>query len=193
MPAQAMTIPTTTTRKSSSSTPSDRNTTPSDGKRVEPGERWREERGNRPDKGQEPEGDVAGAMVEEEAQAGPGEAFEPTDQLHQPGEELLLLVAGELELAPPVRQPDLVPVGDQLERQQHRDDLEHVRGATGRQRERGHAEEQDEQHREALLAEQIDEAPDRFLAVAGQPALELVTDLLRRRVLGIGRASVSGG
>ena len=119
-------------------------------------------------------------------QAGPGEAFEPADELHQPGEELLLLLAGELELPPPVRQPDLVPVCDQLQRQQHRDDLEHVRGATGRQRERGHAEEQDEQHREALLAEQFDEAPDRFLAVAGQPALEPVTDLLRRRVPGIG-------
>ena len=48
--------------------------------------------------------------------------------------------------------------------------------AAGGQRERGHPEEQHEQDREAPLAEQIDQAPERLVALPGQPALELVAE-----------------
>jgi hypothetical protein len=55
-----------------------------------------------------------------------------------------------------------------------------VRGAAGRQRQRRDGEQDDEEDREALLPEQLDEARDGLLAVAGEPALELVAD--RRRL-----------
>jgi hypothetical protein len=57
-----------------------------------------------------------------------------------------------------------------------------VRGAAGRQWQRRDGEQDDEEDREALLPEQLDQARDGLLAVAGKPALELVAD--RRRRLG---------
>jgi hypothetical protein len=53
-----------------------------------------------------------------------------------------------------------------------------VRGAAGRQRQRGDAEQDDEEDREALLLEELDEAGDRLLAVALQPAREPLADRL---------------
>lgn len=55
-------------------------------------------------------------------QAWLGDPFEAADQLHQPGDEALL-VARQLERAPPLGHPDLVAAGDQLRRQDHRADL----------------------------------------------------------------------
>ena len=46
----------------------------------------------------------------------------------------------EVELAPALWQPDLVASGDQLKRHEHRDDLEQVGSAAGRQRQRRNAE-----------------------------------------------------
>jgi hypothetical protein len=53
-----------------------------------------------------------------------------------------------------------------------------VRGAAGRQGERRHSEQDDEEDREALLLEELDEARDRLLAVALQPAGEPLADRL---------------
>ena len=61
----------------------------------------------------------------------------------------------------------------------HGDDLEDVRRAAGRQRQRRHAEQQHEDDREALALEDLDEAPQRLLAVALQPAFELGADAVR--------------
>ena len=68
----------------------------------------------------QPEDDVAQAMVEQETQPRSGEALEPADHPHQRGDEALLSVARELEPAPALRQPDLIAPGDQLEREQDR-------------------------------------------------------------------------
>ena len=149
------------------------------GQRVEARERRGEEGAGAPGDDEQPEDDVAQAVIEEEAQARPGEALEPADHPHQAGEEALLAGAGQLEPAPALRQPDLRAARDQLQREQHGDDLEHVRGAAGRQRQRRHAEQEHEQDREALLLEQLDEAPEGLLAVALQPAFELVADAVR--------------
>ena len=48
------------------------------------------------------------------------------------------------------------------------------------QRQRRDAEQQDEDEREALLLEDVDQAAERLLAFGRQPALDLVADLLRR-------------
>ena len=69
--------------------------------------------------------------------------------------------------------------GDELRGEQHGDDLEDVRGAAGRQRQRRHPEQEDEEDREALLLEELDEAPEGLLAVALQPAIELGADAVR--------------
>jgi hypothetical protein len=58
-----------------------------------------------------------------------------------------------------------------------------VRGPAGRQWQRGHAEQDDEEDREALLLEELDEARDGLLAVALQPAREPLAD----RLLLVGR------
>ena len=110
-----------------------------------------------------------------------------------PRDEARPTAAGpELDLAPALRQPDLVASGDQLKRHEHRDELEYVRGAAGRQRQSGNAEQEDEDQREALFLEDVDQAAERLVAVACQPALDLIADLLRRgaclyrRDLGVG-------
>ena len=82
----------------------------------------------------------------------------------------------ELEAAPPLRQPDVVAACDQLGREEDADDLEDVRGAAGGQRQRRDAEQDDEEDREALLLEELDEAGDGLVAVARQPARELIAD-----------------
>src|SRR5207248_338738 len=102
--------------------------------------------------------DVAQSMVEEEAQTRSGEALEPPDHPHECSDEALLLFAHQLELAPALGQPDLVAAGYQLKRDQYGDDLKHVCGATGRQRERRNAEQKHEEDREALLLEDVDQA-----------------------------------
>ena len=77
-----------------------------------------------------------------------------------------------------LRQPDLLAPGDQLQRQQDRDDLEHMRRAAGGQRQRGHAEQQHEQQREAAAPEHADQPVKRLLAVPIQPAVQLRADAL---------------
>jgi hypothetical protein len=72
--------------------------------------------------------------------------------------------------------------GDELQREQHGDDLEDMGGAPGRQRQRRDAEQEDEEDREALLLEELDEVAQRLVPVALQPALELATD-----AVGLGR------
>jgi hypothetical protein len=88
-------------------------------------------------------------------------------------------VAGQFELAPPPRQPDLVAPGYQLKREQHGDDLEHVRGAAGRQRERRDTEQKHEEDRKALFLEEFEEAAQGLVAACPQPAFELLADFLR--------------
>jgi hypothetical protein len=68
-----------------------------------------------------------------------------------------------------------------------------VGGATGRQRQRGYAEQDDEEDREALLLEELDEARDGLLAVALQPAREPLADrlLLLGRLGGGQRSTVT--
>ena len=117
-------------------------------------------------------------MVEQEAQPRPREALQPPDHLHQSVDEALLLLASELDLAPALRQPDLLAVGDQLQREQHGDDLEHVGGAAGRERQRRHAQQQHEQDREALAAEYLDQPTKGLVMLVLEPPLELVTDSL---------------
>ena len=118
-------------------------------------------------------------MIEEEAQARPGEALEPADHPHQAGDEALLAGTGELQRAPALWQPDPRAPGDQLAGQQHGDDLEHVGGASGGQRQRRDAEQEHEHDREALLLEELHETPEGLLALALQPAFELVADAVR--------------
>ena len=76
--------------------------------------------------------------------------------------------------APALRQPDLLAPGDQLQREQHRDDLEYVGRPAGRERQRGHPEQDDEEDREALLLEELDQAAEGLLACATQEAFERV-------------------
>ena len=115
-------------------------------------------------------------MIEQEAQPRPREALEPADHLHEGLDEPLALAAGELKSTPPLWQPDGLAAGNQLEREQHGDDLEHVGRPTGRQREGRHAEQQHEQERKALLLEQRDEAAECLFLVTPQPAAEVLTD-----------------
>jgi hypothetical protein len=91
----------------------------------------------------------------------------------------LLPAARDVEPPPPLRQPDFVTPGDELKRDQHRDDLEHMRRGAGRQRKRGQTEQQDEHQGEALRAEAFDQATEGAFAVLAQPALEVAAD--RRR------------
>src|SRR3954452_13050902 len=114
-------------------------------------------------------------------------ALEPADHLHQRSQEARALRARQLKSSPALRHPDHVAADDQLEAEEHRDDLEDVREAAGRERERRRAEQQHEQDREALLPEEVHQAVDRLVALGGQPALEVVTephdDPPRRRTL----------
>src|SRR3954447_22831753 len=129
----------------------------------------------------QPEDGVPRPVVEQEAEPRSREALDPPDRLHQPCDEACPTATGpEFDLAPALRQPDLVAPGDQLKRHEDRDDFEYVRGAAGRERQRGNAEQEDEDQREALLLEHVDEAAERLVAVARQPALDLIADLLRR-------------
>src|ERR1700722_2512255 len=149
--------------------------------RVEAREGRGDERGHGSSDHEQAKDDVAQAVVEQKAQAGPREALEPADRLHQRRDEALLLVPGQLQSPPALRQPDLLAPDDQLECEQHRDDLEHVRGTAGRERQRRHPEQDHKKDREALLLEQLDQASQCLLAVACEPALQLVADLCGSR------------
>ena len=166
-------------RKSSSSTPSDSSTTPSAGSVSSPVNGGARKAPARAGDDQDPEDDVAQAVVEEERQARPREALEPADQPHEAADEAPPALARQLQPAPALRQPDVVAARDELRGEQHGDDLEDVRGAAGRQRQRRHPEQEDEEDREALLLEELDEAPEGLLAVALQPAIELGADAVR--------------
>src|SRR5947209_4338165 len=96
-------------------------------------------------------------MIEKEAQSWPGDALQSADHPYQSQDKPLLPITAKLEHPPTLRQPNLFPANDQLERQQRRDDLEHMRGAAGGKRKRRHAEQKNEQDREALLSEEVDQ------------------------------------
>jgi hypothetical protein len=55
-----------------------------------------------------------------------------------------------------------------------------VGDAAGRQGQRRDAEQYDEQQREALLLEEVDEAADRLVAVPAGPVAELPADAVGR-------------
>ena len=114
-------------------------------------------------------------MIEEELQAWFGDPFQPPDQLHQSDDEPLLLAPCELSLAPALREPYLIASGDQLDRQERRDDLEDVGHPAGGGRQGRDAEEDHEKDGEALLFEQLDEAPSGLLPFAREPAFECFT------------------
>jgi hypothetical protein len=76
--------------------------------RVEAGERRGEEGAEGAGDDEHTEDDVGQAVVEQEAQAGPGDPLEPADQPHEAGDEALLTIAGQLEGAPAFREPDVV-------------------------------------------------------------------------------------
>jgi hypothetical protein len=143
-------------------------------KRVEPRERRGEKRRERPRQHERAEHDVGEAVLEEVGRARAREALEPPDRLHEPVDEALLGRPGEPESPPALRQPDPFAADYQLKGEQHGHDLEHVRGSARGQRKRRDPQEQDEQQGEALLLEELDDAPERLLAVALQPALELL-------------------
>jgi hypothetical protein len=84
--------------------------------RVEACERRGEECGKRADHGEQPEDCVAGGVVEEDARARLREALEAADQAEQPPDEPPAAGTGELDRAPVARQPDLLPPGDELQR-----------------------------------------------------------------------------
>src|SRR5437899_12119999 len=115
-------------------------------------------------------------MGEQKAKAGSGEALESADQPHERRDEAFTAGTAELDAAPADRQPDLLAAHDQLDRDEHRDDLEQVSGAAGRQRQGGHAEEQHEDERKALLAEEFDQAAERFLVRLPEPTFDLDAD-----------------
>src|SRR4051794_18917240 len=133
-------------------------------------------------------------MVEQEGESRPREALDPSNHLHQaPDEACTAAPAPEIDSAPTLRQPDPVGPGDQLQSDDDADDLEDVRCASGRQRERGHGKQQDEYQREALLLEHVDEAPERLLSVAREPELDLLADVGRQRRYASSSSSSSSG
>src|SRR4029453_9657130 len=146
--------------------------------RVEAGERRGGKGGGgkgaaRADRGEQPEDGFARPVLEQQVPPRLREALEAADQAQDTPDEALPARAGELDAAPAPRQPDLLATGDELDREQDRDDLEDVGGPAGGEREGGHPEEQDEDEREALAAEDVDEAAKRGLAIAVEEALEV--------------------
>jgi hypothetical protein len=150
-------------------------------KRVEARERRRDERGEREQQHDQPEQRVTHAMLERPAQAWAREALEPADHPDQAVDKPLLLRTVELDSLPPLREPDLIAPDDQLQREQDRDHLEHMGRARRGQRQRRHAEQEHEHHRERLLAEQLDQAAKRLELTPGPPALDPVADPLVAR------------
>ena len=150
--------------------------------RVQSRERRCEERSQGTGDHKQPEDGVARAMVEEKA----------ATASHQPPTERITFISPLMKRVrpPPVPRSSLrqragsqilVPSGDQLKRHEHRDDLEQVRRAASRQRQRRNAEEEDENEREAPLLEHVDQATEGLVAVACQPALDLIAGVRRRQ------------
>src|SRR3954447_5887312 len=102
--------------------------------RVQSREGRREEGARAPGDDQEAEDDVAQPVVEEEGQARAREALEEADEPHEARDEAPLARAGQLQPAPALGQPDVLATGDELQGEQHGDDLEDVGCASGRQR-----------------------------------------------------------
>jgi hypothetical protein len=116
-------------------------------------------------------------MVEQEAQTRSREALDPADRLCQGVQETpATAAAAELELAPALGQPDRVAPGHELKRHKDRDDLEHVCGATGRQRQRRNAQQEDEDERKALFWKMSIRPPSVFSPfVASQRSISSLT------------------
>ena len=144
--------------------------------RVEAGERRGEERGERACADEHPEQGIARPVVEEQPSPWSRETLETADQAQQSLGEALPPRPGELDPAPPLRQPDAVAPGDELEREHDRDELEDVCRPAGGQGERRHPEQQDEDEREAVASEDVDEPTERGLTLAVEKALEVVAD-----------------
>jgi hypothetical protein len=122
-------------------------------------------------------------MAEEELQPRLRDVLEAADPLDQPGDETVLPRPGEVKPAPALRQPDRLATDKQLGREDDDDDLEDVGDAARGQRQRGDAEQDDEEQRETLFLEEVDEAADRLVAFPAGPVAELPADALGRWAL----------
>ena len=81
--------------------------------------------------------------------------------------------AAELEPAPALWQPDLVAPDDELEREQHRDELEHVRRAAGGSGSAGTPSSSTKMIAKLFSSNTSMRPPSVFPAAAPQPALQL--------------------
>jgi hypothetical protein len=75
-------------------------------------------------------------VSEQPAKARARKALEKSDRAQQSGDEASL--GFDLPCAPPGGEPDLVTPDDELQREDDRDELEDMRGAARRQRQRRH-------------------------------------------------------
>src|SRR5262245_23217542 len=148
------------------------------GERVEAGERRGDEGGEGENEDEGAEEDAAEAMHQQEAQAWPRVALQPANPREQPLGGALLLRRPEAAGLPPLRQPDGLAPRDQLQSDEHRNQLEDVGHAARRQGQRGQGEEEHEQHREALLLKELDEAADRLRPRAPEPLLQAIAEAL---------------
>ena len=71
-----------------------------------------------------------------------------------------------------LRQPYFLAAGHELQREQHRDHLEHVGRAAGGERQRRHGQQQHEREREGAPPEAVVEAAQRLRALAGEPLFQ---------------------
>ena len=162
-----------TTRKSSSSTPSESSTTPRAGRVSRPVKGGARKAPAHPAITSTPKTMLLSRWSNRHRSRGREKRSSRRIRRISARDEALLARPGELESTPPVGQPDRLAAEDELEREHHGDDLEDVGRAAGRQRQRRHPEQHHEEHREALPLEDLDEAAQRLLAVALQPAFEL--------------------
>ncbi len=88
----------------------------------------------------------------------------------------LLLRTSQLQFPPTHGNPDLVPASHQLSGDEYGDDVEHVRGPSSWQGQRRDPEQDDEEHCEALLLEQVKQRADRMVAALVEPPLDLIAD-----------------
>ena len=116
------------------------------------------------------------ALIEHVLQATPREPFE---RAHPPDDERDRLArhrGAQLALAESLRQPDLIPPRDHLEREEDRHDFEDVGDATRRNRERGREHQQGDRDCERTLVEHVVERAEGLRIVSLQPLLELVAE-----------------
>src|SRR4051794_10217126 len=81
--------------------------------------------------------------------------LDPAHQPDQAAQEALAFRSPELEPSPPGRKPDPVATEDHLHGEQDGEHLEHVGRAAGRERQRGNAQEEEKEQREAAASEHV--------------------------------------